>query len=156
MFFADPIVAFTHFARAARPGARLVLLVWRSEERNEWATAIREALTGGGDVAAPVPGLDPFSMADPDRVRSILSAAGFVDVDVVDVREPVYYGPDAAVALELVRDMRQVRDLLARLDAAAAQRVLVRLRETLAAHEMAKGVLFDARAWLVTARRAAA
>ena len=153
MFFADPVAAFTHVARAARPGARLVMLVWQSDERNEWATAIRQALTAGAG-AAPASGLNAFSMADPDLVRSILGAAGFVEVGVTDVREPVYYGPDAAAALDLVRDMK--RPMLARLNAAAAQRTLVRLRETLAAHETGRGVLFDSRAWLVTARRAGA
>ena len=160
MFFADPVAAFTHLARAARPGARLVMLVWQAEERNEWATAIRQALAGGVGwapaAAHAVPAaesrLDPFSLSDPELVRSILGAAGFVEVGLADVREPVYYGPDAAAALELVRDMKQPRQLLARLDAGAAERALVRLREALAAHETDRGVLFDSRAWLVTAR----
>src|SRR5262249_44031826 len=134
MFFADPIAAFTNIARAARTGAGLVMMVWQSEERNEWATAIRYALTAG---AAPPPatGPDRFSLADPGAVQSILAAAGFVDVGISEVREPVFYGPDAAAAFDLVRDMRMTRDLLARLDAVAAQRALARLRETLAAHE---------------------
>jgi hypothetical protein len=46
--------------------------------------------------------------------------------------------------------------MLARLDAAAAERTLSRLRQMLAAHETASGVLFDSRAWLVTAHRARA
>jgi hypothetical protein len=128
------------------------MLVWQSEDRNEWATAIRQVLTGA-DGAAPKPGLDPFSMADPDLLRSVLGAAGFVDVGVTDVREPVYFGPNAAAALDLVRDMRQPRDLLAQLDATAAQRALASLRKLLAAHETDAGVLFDSRAWLVSARR---
>ena len=156
MFFADPVAAFTHIARAARPGARLILLVWQSEDRNEWATAIQQVLTGGGTGTAPASGLDPFSMADPDVIRSVLGMAGFVDVGIADVHEPVYYGPDAATAFELVLDMRQPRDLLARMNAASAQRVLASLRELLAAHETGRGVLFDSRAWLVTARRARA
>lgn len=93
-------------------------------------------------------------MGDPAVVRSILGAAGFVEVDLVEVREPVYYGPDATAALELVRDMKEPRDLLGRMKAAAAERELSRLRELLAAHETPTGVLFDSRAWLVTARRA--
>jgi SAM-dependent methyltransferase len=150
MFFADPVAAFKNLARAARPGARLVLLVWQNEERNEWATAIRQALTGGTG-AAPASGMNAFSLADPDVVRSILDAAGFLDVSVTEVREPVYYGPDVAAALDFVRDMK--RPMLARLDAAAAERTLVRLRETLVAHETGGGVFFDSRAWLVTAER---
>ena len=89
-------------------------------------------------------------------MRSILAAAGFVEVGITDLREPVYYGPDAAAAFDPVRDMRTVRELLAPLDAVAAQRARARLRETLAAHETGGGVLFDSRAWIVTARRAPA
>ena len=154
MFFADPIAAFTHVGRAARPGARLVLLVWQGRERNEWATAVRRAV-GSGDEAAPPPGLDPFSMANPFEIRSILDAAGFTQVDITEVHEPVYYGPDAAAALDLVRDMKQPREVLAGMAAADAERALDRLRELLAAHETGTGVLFDSRAWLVTGRRAA-
>lgn len=153
MFFADPPAAFSHVAHAARPGARLVMLVWQGAEQNAWATAIRQVLTG--EAGAPLASqLDPFSMAEPEAVRAILGAAGFVDVDVADVREPVYYGPHAAAALELVRDMKEPRELLAGMKAAAAERALVGLRELLAAHETPTGVLFDSRAWLVTARRA--
>jgi len=158
MFFADPLAAFTNFARAARPGARLVLLVWQAEEQNEWAWTLRQLLSGGagapavaGTAPATESGLDPFSLSDPDRVRFILGAAGFVEIEFAEVREPVYYGPDAAAALDLVRDMKQPRDVLARMRAAEAERTLVGLRETLAAHETAEGVLFDSRAWLVTA-----
>ncbi len=152
MFFPDPVAAFTHIAQAARPGARLALLVWQGEAVNEWATAIRQVFTGGASTS-PTPALNPFSMADPEVIRSVLGASGFVDVDVTDVRERVYYGPDAAAALCLVLDMQQHRDLLAGMDAASAQRTLVKLREMLAAHETESGVWFDSRAWLVTGHR---
>ncbi|HTV21528.1 MAG TPA: methyltransferase domain-containing protein, partial [Polyangiaceae bacterium] len=151
MFFADPAAAFSHLACAARPGARLAMLVWQREEQNEWATAIRRVLPGGDEPTAS--GVDAFSLADPDLVRSILGAAGFVDIDIRDVREPVYYGPDAATAIDLVLDMPKPRQRLARLDADAAERALGTLREMLLAHQTAEGVLFDSRAWLVTARR---
>lgn len=154
MFFADPAAAFTNLARAARPGARLVMLVWQAEERNEWALALRQVLSNAGEVSRTE--LDPFSMGDPGDVRSVLGAAGFVDVDLTAVHEPVYYGPDVTSALDLVRDLRQTRELLACLDAAAAQRALLQIRELLAAHQTEQGVLFDSRAWLVTARRAQA
>jgi SAM-dependent methyltransferase/pimeloyl-ACP methyl ester carboxylesterase len=151
MFFADPVAAFTNIARAARPGARLVMMVWQSQERNEWSTALRRALGAGW---APARQQDPFSLADPAAVESILAAAGFVDVGFAEVREPVYYGPDAAAALDLMHDIKVTRDALARQDAATASRTQARLREMLAAHETCDGVLFDSRAWIVTARRA--
>lgn len=153
MFFADPVAAFSHLARAARPGARLLLLVWQGEAQNEWATALHRALAGDSPPPPPA-GLDPFSLAAPHTIRAILGAAGFVDVDLTDVHEPVCYGPDAATALELVRDMQQPRALLAQQPSPLAERALARLRSVLAEHETPSGVWFGSRAWLVTARRA--
>jgi hypothetical protein len=49
--------------------------------------------------------------------------------------------------------MMATRDAFARLDAAQAQRASTRLRAMLAAHETGDGVLFDARAWIISARR---
>ncbi len=99
MFFADPVAAFTNIGRALRPAARLVLLVWQERGRNEWATAIRQTLTGSS--AAPR-GPDPFSLADPTVTEGILAAAGFAEVSFTDVHEPVYYGPDSAAAFDAV------------------------------------------------------
>ena len=44
-------------------------------------------------------------------------------------------------------------DLLADLDAAAAEQARARLRGTLDAHDTDGGVYFDSRAWIVTAQR---
>jgi SAM-dependent methyltransferase len=150
MFFADPAAAFANLARAARPGARLAMMVWQTKEQNQWATEFRRALEAEPLRATK---LDPFSLADPATVESLLRAAGFVDIAFADVNEPVYYGPDAAAALDMVRDMKGIRDHIAQLDSAAAQRAVSRLNATLTAHQASEGVLFDSRAWLVTARR---
>jgi ubiquinone/menaquinone biosynthesis C-methylase UbiE len=53
MFFADPVAAFTNIGRALRPAARLVMLVWQSRRRNEWATAIERSLSVGRSPAVP-------------------------------------------------------------------------------------------------------
>src|SRR6516225_10366923 len=46
MFFADPVAAFGNVGHALRPGGRVALMVWQARDRNEWNTAIREALAG--------------------------------------------------------------------------------------------------------------
>jgi SAM-dependent methyltransferase len=150
MFFADPVAAFTNIGRALRPGARLVLLVWQERDLNEWATAIRETLTAAG---AKPGGPDPFSLADPTVTEGILVAAGFAEVSFTDVHEPVYYGPDSASAFDAVLGLWGLKDLLANLDAAAAEQVRTGLRRTLDAHNTDGGVYFDSRAWIVTAQR---
>jgi len=153
MFFADPAAAFANLASAARRGALLAMMVWQSSERNEWATAIPAALTSPDkqNSAAWGPGL--FSLAEPKVVEATLEKAGFAEVNFSDVHEPVYYGPDVESACHLVCSFRTTKDLLARLDAGAAERTLEQLRSMLADHLSADGVWFDSRAWIVTARR---
>ena len=154
MFFADPVTAFTNIGRALRPAGRLVMMVWQSHNRNEWDLAISRALTGPeGSAAVASAGPDPFSFADPAAVTRILEAAGFADVTFTDVREPMYFGPDVATALDWIRGFACTKEALDRLDPAAAERALGRLRVMLTEHRGDKGVRFDSRAWIVTARR---
>ena len=153
MFFADPAAAFGNAGRALRPAGRLVMMVWQDRERNEWDVAIRQSLAGPAEAAAASAGPDPFSLADPPAVTGMLEAAGFADITFTDVREPMYFGPDVAAALDWVRGYTYTSDVLSRLDPAAAARALGRLREMLAAHMSGNGVWFDSRAWIVTARR---
>ena len=154
MFFADPVAAFGNIGHALSPGGRLVLMVWQARDRNEWTTAVREALAGDNPLPPPpADGPNPFSLADPAVAGGILTAAGFAEISFTDVREPVYYGPDPAVALDVVSGLRSTRDLLAGLEAGEAGRALDRLRATLAAHQAPDGVFFDARSWIIAARR---
>ncbi|WP_433650159.1 class I SAM-dependent methyltransferase [Micromonospora zamorensis] len=150
MFFADPAAAFTNIGSALRPGGRLVLLVWQERDRNEWATAIRRTFT---DEPATPGGPNPFSLADQTVTKDLLVAAGFAAVDFTDVHVPVYYGPDSATAFDAVFRLWEFKDLLANLDAAAAEQARTRLRTTLDAHHTDGGVYFGSRAWIVTARR---
>ena len=94
--------------------------------------------------------LDPGDLA---AVQQILGAAGFGAIAFTDVHEPVYYGPDVAVALDWVRGFTCTSEALKPLDPAAAARAVGRLREALTAHLSDDGVWFNSRAWIITARR---
>ena len=157
MFFDNPIAAFANIRRALRPAGRLVMMVWQAGERNEWDVVIRQSLGAAeGPAAGASQGPDPFSLADPPAVREILQAAGFADAVFTDVREPVFYGPDVAAALDWVRGFTCTSEVLKNLDPAAAARAVGRLGEALgealAAHLSHDGVWLDSRAWIVTAR----
>ena len=153
MFFRDPLAAFANIARALRPGGRLVLLVWQNHDRNAWASAI-EAAVGGTAPPTTDATSDAFSLGDPDATRRLLDRAGFGEIELADVREPVFYGRDSATALEWVLGFQSIREAFARLPEADAARALQRLRDTLDDHRTAHdGVVFDSRAWLITARR---
>jgi SAM-dependent methyltransferase len=152
MFFADPIAAFANIARAMRAGGRLVALVWQAPERNEWAMAIDDAI-GTLELSEAE---DAFSLGDPGTTERILERAGFESISFTDVREPLFYGPDSAAALEWVRGFRSTAAALDRLDPVERDRALERLRATLDAHHTdGRGVFFEGRTWILTARRAA-
>ena len=151
MFFDDPVAAFTNIGLALRPGAPLVLMVWQARARNEWSTAVRKAL---GGVPPVTEGPGPFSLADPAVAVDILDAAGFVEFTAIDVHEPVWYGENAATAYEFTVGLRSTRDLLADLEPVETEPALARLRAVMAEHETFDGVVFDSRAWIITAVRA--
>lgn len=148
MFFADPVAAFTTIGQALRPAGRLVMLVWQAQDRNEWSTAIREALaepTASGPTA--------FSLADPGTTEGILRAAGFTGVEFTAVEEPVHYGPDVAAALDWIRGFTCTDEFLKQHDPAAVAGVLERLRDACAARLTDDGVWFGSSAWIVTAHK---
>jgi ubiquinone/menaquinone biosynthesis C-methylase UbiE len=154
MFFSDPGTAFSNIARALRVSARLVLLVWQSPRRNEWAMAIDAALNGPAGSATPAMAEDAFSLADRTATARILEAAGFGGVRFTEVREPMFYGYDLDAATEFVRGFQSTRETLASMSDTDAARALQRLRGTIAAHDTGEdGVVFDSRAWLITAHR---
>jgi ubiquinone/menaquinone biosynthesis C-methylase UbiE len=145
MFFAEPALAFANIARALRPGARLVQLVWGEQKDQEWVGVVRDALAGGRTAPVVSPA---FSLADPAVAEQLLIEAGFGEVQFVDVREPVYYGSDPEAACAAIRSLQMGQDLLEGQDPDQAYQ---RLLEVLAARETGEGVWFDSRAWIVTA-----
>ena len=99
------------------------------------------------------PRREPFWLAQPAEVESMLAAARFSDVGLEDVHEPVFYGPDSESAYEIVCSMSMTRDVPSRLGSGEVRSARSRLRRLLAGHETSQGVAFDSRAWLVTAKR---
>ena len=149
MFFTDPEAAFTNIAHALRPGARLVQLVWQDRRHQEWAAVMRDALADERTLPVPVTGGEPFSLANPATAERLLTGAGFSDVQVTDVREPVYYGPNAEAACDAARSLRLTQGLAP----AQAEHALQRLLAILATRQTADGVWFDSRAWIITTYR---
>lgn len=155
MFFKDPVAAFANVHRALTEGGRLALLAWRSLEENEWLQTMRSALALGRTLPAPPVGAPgPFGLADRDQVGEILSTAGFVDVDLTPVDEPIFLGRDADDAWTFaLRGMGIVRGLTGDLDTGDKQKALDNLRQAFDRAESAAGVLLPSAAWLITARR---
>jgi SAM-dependent methyltransferase len=153
-FFADPVAAFTNLRRALRPNGRVVVLTWRPFADNEWLVAIREALAAGRQLPDPSVGHPgPFGLADRAGAAAVFAAAGFADVDFVDVQAPVQLGVDVGAAQRFLADLGLVRGLLHELSPEASSQAWARLTVSLAAHHRDDHVWYESAAWLITARR---
>ena len=87
MFFGDPSAAYANLHRALKPGARVVLAVWRDLAMNPWA-ALPAALGAEvlGPLDPPAPGTPgPFAWVDPGIFRPILEGAGFTGLEWEEV-----------------------------------------------------------------------
>ena len=153
-FFGDPVAAFTNVGRALRPGGRLALLTWQGPAPNEWIREISGALAAGRDLPLPPPDAPgPFALSDPDRIRAILAAAGYTDVELHPRSERMWFGHDTDDAHRFVVGL--MGWMLNGLDDGGRTRALDDLRHTLAAHDTSQGVLYQSATWTIRALRRA-
>lgn len=150
MFFGDHVAAFRNISTALRPAGRLALLTWQPLTENEWITAFATALAAGRPVMTPPPNAGPFALSDPDRIRTLLTEAGFVDVELDQRNEGMWFGEDAEEAHRIILGL--MRWMLRDADEATRDRASKNLHETMAAHETDDGVVFASGAWIITAR----
>jgi SAM-dependent methyltransferase len=152
MFFGDLIAAFANIGHAVVRGGRLVLVAWQPLPANEWIREISGALAAGRDLPAPpadAPG--PFSLSQPERVRSILTAAGFTDIDLEGTTAGMWFGTDADDAHRFVLGL--MGWMLQGLEDTDRGRAIDGLRAAMAAHETPDGVVFGSAAWTIRATR---
>jgi SAM-dependent methyltransferase len=155
MFFAEPVLSFANLRKALRPSGRLAFACWREPRENPWMMtplqAVYQHVPKLPQVGPEDPG--PFAFAGEQRVKSILSAAGFSGVAM----EPCHLaldvaigrGLDAAVqgALEIGPAARALEGQPPDAKAAATRSI----REALAPFVSGQAVPLPASIWIVTA-----
>ncbi|MFF8596719.1 class I SAM-dependent methyltransferase [Streptomyces sp. NPDC015220] len=157
MFFADPVTAFGNVGRALRPGGRLAFVCPAEPSLNDWVTAmtsLRDFLPVGDFGRAGSPGM--FSLSSPDRVRDVLTAAGFTGITVNQEQAHGRWGSGAADAAEFLLGTGPGRHLMEQAGTTARDRARRALTDHLRAHETTDGtVRLRSTSWLVTADRPA-
>jgi SAM-dependent methyltransferase len=155
MFFADPVAAFANIRSATRPAARLVFVCWQPLAANPWllvpGAALAEHVPSAGSGSGDGPGM--FALADPERIRQILAAAGWRHVEITSQRTSILVGGGGTVedAVDFLRTASMGRAMLAGADAGTVNRALASVRAALARYADADGVHLDAAVWLVQA-----
>ena len=115
MFFSQPSPAFSHMRKSLRAGGRCVFVCWRTPRDNPWAmTPLSAARAAMGVTPAPAdpdaPG--PFAFADEERLRGILSRAGFGAIDVQRFDVAISLGATPRSAAEQVLQIGPVSRLV--------------------------------------------
>jgi SAM-dependent methyltransferase len=155
MFFADPVAAFANLRTAARPDGRLTFVCWQPLAANEWLTVTAGALAehleipDQGDPSAP----GMFALAEPDRVRSILTDSGWHSVCVTPERVPMLMGGGTIEdAVTFLRTGWLGRSVLDGAEAGAQARAIDALRAALTRRARGDEVHLETAVWLVQAK----
>jgi ubiquinone/menaquinone biosynthesis C-methylase UbiE len=117
MFMPEPVAAMKRVHQALRPGGRAVLANWGPPAKNPWAALVVAALKRQMEIPAPPPNATGlFAFADPDRQRSTLAEAGFVEVKIEEVPNEIGSFIDGASYCDFIFTLSgPLADLLAKL-----------------------------------------
>lgn len=153
MFFADPAEAFANIRRAMAKDARLAFVCWGPVEKNAWVTeAMAIALPMLPPQEPPVPGAPgPFAFANADRLRGILTQAGFKNVAIEPLKSVMYLGKNGENAAQESLSIGPLARAVTEADEATREKIraaLVKRYDTLTTPE---GVNLGTACWLVAA-----
>ena len=151
MFFADSVAAFTNLRRAAKAGAPLRAVVWRSAAENPFMTTAEHA---AAPLLPELPVRQPnepgqFGFADPDRVSGILAASGWSKIALRPLDVACKMPVDALVPY--VTNLGPVGRFLQHGDDQLRARVVAAIRPAFEPYVHGAEVRFTAACWLVSA-----
>lgn len=153
LHFANPVAAFSNLRRALAPRGTIAFVCAREPARNPWATRPARVVKAVlGSIPQPDVGRGPFALADPDRIRDLLAAAGFSNVRLETIDEPVVLGDDIEDVVEFFFET-DLRKIDAHLTAEQARAIADGLRRVLVDWQEHDAVRSPASCWLVTAER---
>ncbi len=155
MFFADPVLSFANLRKGLKRGGRIVFACWREPRLNAWQMIPLKAACRHvprlPDIGPDDPG--PFSFASEERVRRILTSAGFEPIALtpVDLEVDIAVGRGFEAALDTSLHIgaasRALEGQPDELRAAAAAEI----RAALAPHQRGMSVPLAAAIWIVEA-----
>jgi len=149
MICPDRNAAFSEMVRVTRPGGRLATSAWQAPPNNEWLQLFMTTVTTAlPDVDPPTP--PPFmELADPERFRSEVEAAGWSDVEIVDVSHQAAWADTEAAWAAIAESNPLFGPLLEQLPAEVARKI----RDTFSALIDKRGdARLSAGAWIATGR----
>lgn len=156
MFFNEPVDAFKNIRKALKPSGRMSFVCWQSIEVNEW---VRLPLDIAEKYVPLIPRPNPeepggFSFGDPNRVKSILKKAGFVDIEITPFNTTFNVGKTVNDAVTFLSQIGPASSVLDDPDVDDIDKNLIttNLHDKLAIYKTKDGIELGAATWIVTAR----
>lgn len=155
MFFADPALSFANLHRAMRRSGRVAFACWREPRENPFFMVPLQAAYKHAP-RLPQPGPDdpgPFSFASAERVRRILTEAGFRDVamEPCNVSLDIAVGGGLEAAVQSTLEIGPASRALADQPPAVISAATNSIREALEPFVLGETVCLPAAIWIVTA-----
>lgn len=158
MFFANPVAGLRNMRRALKPGGRMVHIVWRRRADNPWLSMAKDVVLRflpqpGADAQTCGPG--PFSMADEEMVRGMMTSAGYADIEFRRVDAPVLIGRDVGDAIAFQLAIGPAGEVFREAGDEAERRraeIEAALAEAIEAQRTgADGIVMDSSSWVISA-----
>jgi SAM-dependent methyltransferase len=152
MFFGDSVRAFANLRRAAREGAKLRFIAWRSAGENPFMTTAERA-AAPCLLDMPVRGHDApgqFAFADRALVERILAESGWGEIDIRPVDVPCTL-PEAGLERYFTR-LGPLGRVLPAVDEGTRTKIVETVRAAFQSYVHGADVRFTAACWLVDAR----
>jgi SAM-dependent methyltransferase len=152
MFFDDPVRAFANLRRAAKHGAELRCIAWRSADENPFMTTAERAAR---PLLPNLPARRPnapgqFAFADRLRVHSILEESGWTGIEIQPL-DVVCSMPESRLVEYLTR-LGPVGAALQEADEQTRAKVIETVRPAFSPFVHGTEVRFTAACWMVRAR----
>ena len=152
MFFDDPIKAFTNIRSAMKMGGRLVFVCFRTMPESPW---FRVPIEAARPHVPPQPRVDPlapgmFSLAREDRLRGVLTEAGFREIALNATDVPIH-GKDTTQSMAFITQVGPLPALLENASDEQRKRATEAAHNALAAQIGADGRGLHVGLWLVSA-----
>lgn len=134
MFLVNPVASMRNIRRALRAGGRLVMVVWRRREDNDWLyrgqTIVERIVSRPEEYDEPTCGPGPFSLAGADTTSDILIGAGFEEIELHRCDRPIMIGRDVDEAVDFLMALGPAGEIL-RLQGARAAHLHGPVRDAL-------------------------
>ena len=151
-YFPDRLAALKEMRRILRESGRLVLSVWRPIEHNPGHSVVAGVLERRVSDAAGATRRAPFRLSDREEIRSLVTEAGFGDVEIrLDARVTRFASAEAMIRIMIAGT--PLADAMAGTESNVLDAVIADVTDRLSDLHDDRGLALPMQAWVVTARR---